>query len=61
MNILILGMPNVGKTSLYNILSNDNKNIIHPQPPTIDTHVFEQSNMKNTAIVVYKDAPKEEY
>ena len=23
MNILILGLPNVGKTSLYNILSND--------------------------------------
>ena len=29
MNILILGMPNVGKTSLYNIISDNEKNIIH--------------------------------
>ena len=29
MNILILGMPNVGKTSLYNIISDNDKNIIH--------------------------------
>ena len=28
MNILILGMPNVGKTSLYNLITINN-NIIH--------------------------------
>ncbi len=29
MNFLILGIPNVGKTSLYNIITNSSQNIIH--------------------------------
>ena len=40
MNILILGMPNVGKTSLYNLITNKNKNIIHDTIGTTrDWHV----------------------
>ncbi len=43
MNILILGMPNVGKTSLYNIITNNSKssnNIIHNTVGTTrDWHV----------------------
>ena len=29
MNVLILGLLNVGKTSLYNIITDDDNNIIH--------------------------------
>ena len=29
MNFLILGMPNVGKTSIYNLITESNYNIIH--------------------------------
>ena len=41
MNILILGMPNVGKTSLYNLITNkNNNNIIHDTIGTTrDWHV----------------------
>ena len=56
MNILILGMPNVGKTSLYNIITNNkNNNIIHNTIGTTrDWHV---SSLKvNRNIDVY-DTP----
>ena len=40
MNILILGMPNVGKTSLYNLITKKNNNIIHDTIGTTrDWHV----------------------
>ncbi len=40
MKILILGMPNVGKTSLYNIITNNHNNIIHDTVGTTrDWHV----------------------
>ena len=40
MNTLILGMPNVGKTSLYNIITYNNNNIIHDTVGTTrDWHV----------------------
>ena len=43
MNILILGMPNVGKTSLYNLITNKNNNIIHDTIGTTrDWHVSPQ-------------------
>ena len=37
MNILILGMPNVGKTSLFNIITNQDSNIIHKTVGTTRT------------------------
>ena len=55
MNILILGMPNVGKTSLYNLITNKNNNIIHDTIGTTrDWHVSPLKS--NTNIDVY-DTP----
>ncbi len=48
MNILILGMPNVGKTSLYNILTDNNNNIIHNTVGTTrDWHVGSLKSNRN--------------
>ena len=48
MNFLILGKPNVGKTSIYNILSSNNKNIIHKTTGTTrDWHVSQLTNNLN--------------
>ncbi len=55
MNILILGMPNVGKTSLFNIITNQDSNIIHKTVGTTrDWHVA--SFIKNNNINIY-DTP----
>ena len=55
MNILILGMPNVGKTSLYNLITHKNNNIIHNTIGTTrDWHVSPLSS--NSNINVY-DTP----
>ena len=51
MNLLILGVPNVGKTSLYNLISEDNKNIIHKTIGTTrDWHVSSLKQNKNINI-----------
>ena len=51
MNFLILGKPNVGKTSIYNILSSNNKNIIHKTTGTTrDWHVSQLTNNLNINI-----------
>ena len=34
MNLLLIGKPNVGKSSIFNILSNNNLSIIHPTEGT---------------------------
>ena len=34
MNYLLIGKPNVGKSSLFNILTNSHNNIVHPEPGT---------------------------
>ena len=48
MNILILGMPNVGKTSLYNLITNKNNNIIHDTIGTTrDWHVSPLKSNRN--------------
>ena len=55
MNILILGFPNVGKTSLYNLLCNNNNNIIHKTVGTTrDWHV---SSLKNNENINIYDSP----
>ena len=55
MNILILGMPNVGKTSLYNLITNKNKNIIHDTIGTTrDWHV---SPLKSNDNIDVYDTP----
>tara|TARA_Y100000591_G_scaffold51155_1_gene39403 strand:+ start:120 stop:1406 length:1287 start_codon:yes stop_codon:yes gene_type:complete len=51
MNILILGMPNVGKTSLFNIITNQDNNIIHKTIGTTrDWHFASYINNKNIFI-----------
>jgi len=55
MNILILGMPNVGKTSLYNLITNKNNNIIHDTIGTTrDWHV---SPLKSNSNIDVYDTP----
>ena len=55
MNLLILGMPNVGKTSLFNILSNNSKNIIHDTSGTTrDWHV---ASLKHNPNINIYDTP----
>ncbi len=55
MNLLIIGMPNTGKTSLFNLITANNQNIIHKTVGTTrDWHV--SSLNKNTNIKVY-DTP----
>ena len=52
MNILILGMPNVGKTSLYNLITIKNNNIIHDTIGTTrDWHV---SPLKSNSNIKYQ-------
>ena len=51
MNTLILGMPNVGKTSLFNIITNQDNNIIHKTIGTTrDWHFASYINNKNIFI-----------
>ena len=55
MNLLILGMPNVGKTSLFNLITSVNDNIIHKTSGTTrDWHVGYLKN--NLGINIY-DTP----
>jgi Predicted GTPase len=55
MNILILGQPNVGKSSLFNLLTNDKKNITHSSLGTTrDWHV---GNVKNLNGIFVYDTP----
>ena len=54
MKILILGNPNVGKTSLYNLISNSDPNIIHETIGTLDWHM---SYLKNNSYIQIYDTP----
>ncbi len=55
MNLLIIGMPNVGKSSLYNIMTNNNQNIIHETVGTTrDWHV---ASFKNNSNINVFDTP----
>ena len=51
MNFLIIGQPNVGKTSLYNLITNSDYNIIHKSVGTTrDWHVANLKESKNIKI-----------
>ena len=51
MNFLLIGKPNVGKSSIYNILISGTKNIIHKeQGTTRDWHKSHVNNIKNVYI-----------
>ena len=55
MKILILGKPNVGKTSLYNLISSSDPNIIHETIGT--TRDWHMSYMKNNPYIQIYDTP----
>ena len=55
MNFLLIGKPNVGKSSIYNILTTGKKNIIHSQEGT--TRDWHKSNVKNYNNIFIYDTP----
>ena len=55
MNILLIGKPNVGKSSIYNILTSGHKNIIHKDEGT--TRDWHKSKVKNLNNVTIYDSP----
>ncbi len=55
MNILILGMPNAGKSSLFNLITSNNNNIIHSSIGTTrDWHI---GHLKNNININIYDTP----
>ena len=54
MNYLLIGKPNVGKTSIYNILIGFNSNITHAKVGTTRDWHFEK--IKDSSINIY-DTP----
>ena len=51
MNILLIGLPNVGKSSIYNLLTKKNKNIIHSNEGTTrDWHFDTIENLEGSLI-----------
>lgn len=55
MNFLLIGKPNAGKSSIYNILTSGKKNIIHKEEGT--TRDWHKSNVKNFNNVFIYDTP----
>ena len=55
MNFLLIGKPNVGKSSMYNILTSGKKNIIHKEEGT--TRDWHRNNVKNLNNVFFYDTP----
>ena len=54
MNYLLIGRPNVGKSSIYNILTGFDSNIIHAEVGT--TRDWHLEKIKNSSIDIY-DTP----
>ena len=54
MNYLLIGRPNVGKSSIYNILTGCDSNIIHEEVGT--TRDWHLEKIKNSSINIY-DTP----
>ena len=51
MNLLLIGQPNVGKSSIFNILTNSDLNIIHPlEGATRDWHFLSLKNFPDIKI-----------
>ena len=51
MNFLLIGKPNVGKSSIFNILAGFDSNIIHSEIGT--TRDWHLEKIKNTSINIY--------
>ncbi len=55
MNFLLIGKPNVGKSSIYNILTSGKNNIIHKEEGT--TRDWHKSSVKNLDNIFIYDTP----
>ena len=55
MNFLLIGKPNAGKSSIYNILTSGKKNIIHQEEGT--TRDWHKGRVTNSSNVVIYDTP----
>tara|TARA_B100001057_G_scaffold398640_1_gene409261 strand:+ start:1801 stop:3093 length:1293 start_codon:yes stop_codon:yes gene_type:complete len=55
MNFLIIGQPNVGKTSVYNLITNNNYNIIHKSVGT--TRDWHEEKLKDNKNIRIYDTP----
>ena len=55
MNFLLIGRPNVGKSSIYNIITSGKNNIIHKDEGT--TRDWHKCNIKNSSNVFIYDTP----
>ena len=55
MNFLLIGKPNAGKSSIYNILTSGNKNIIHKEEGT--TRDWHKGKLRNSTNLVIYDTP----
>ena len=55
MNFLLIGKPNAGKSSIYNILTSGKKNIIHKKEGT--TRDWHKSNIKGFSNIIIYDTP----
>ena len=55
MNFLLIGKPNAGKSSIYNILTSGKKNIIHKEEGT--TRDWHKSKLRNCSNVTIYDTP----
>ena len=55
MKLLLIGQPNVGKSSIFNILVNKNINIIHHKEGT--TRDWHYSSLKNCPEIKIYDSP----
>ena len=54
MNYFLIGRPNVGKSSIFNILTSNNYNIVHSDSGT--TRDWHKENIKGTSSYIY-DTP----
>ena len=55
MNFLLIGKPNAGKSSIYNILTSGKKNIIHKEEGT--TRDWHKSSIRNSTNLILYDTP----
>ena len=55
MNFLLIGKQNVGKSSIYNILGNNNSNIVHNIGGT--TRDWQSSQINNISDIYIYDSP----
>ena len=51
MNYLLIGKPNAGKSSIFNILTSFNSKIVHSEPGT--TRDWHKELIKNTSSYIF--------